>query len=336
MARLLASRRQFGLFQIPMKVLITGATGFIGGAVARLAVERGHQVTALCRERPKDGRGIRWGTIDELTSRAEPQDVVIHVAALRHRHGVPHEEYARNNLELTTRVIDLAKKSKVARFVDVSSIAVYGWPEREKLPIDETFPNAPVGPYGRSKIACEDKVIASGLPYTIVQPSITYGPGDTNGMVEKMLRMIAKGFFVVPGLGSTRVQLVYIDDLARIILLAAQSETTLGQRFIATYKDPIAVRTLVGLLADAVGRKILPVGPPKSVLRAGARVFEALDAAKLWRGEPPLTREKLDTISVDRAYRIDRMRSLLGTEPHVGYVEGIRRTAEALGLYRKS
>ena len=171
------------------------------------------------------------------------------------------------------------------------------------------------------------------LPWTIVQPSITYGPGDTNGMIDKMMRMISRHAFVVPGLGRTRVQLVYIDDLARVTVIAADAPAALGARFICTYKDPIRVDDLVQRMAGLVHGRIAPVGPPTALLRAAALGFEAMDSLGLFRGrEPPLTREKLATISVDRAYRIDRLRDLLGTEPCIGYDQGLLRTARALNL----
>ncbi len=167
-------------------------------------------------------------------------------------------------------------------------------------------------------------------PWTIVQPSITYGPGDTNGMVDKMVRMIRQGAFVVPGLGRTRVQLVYIDDLARLSVDALEMRPR-GERFICTYRDPIRVADLVRSIARAARTRVVPVGPPVALLRAAARGFEALDALGVFRGrEPPLTREKLATISVDRAYRIDKMRAVLGKEPEVGYDVGLARTVGAI------
>jgi nucleoside-diphosphate-sugar epimerase len=215
----------------------------------------------------------------------------------------------------------------------VSSIAVYGWPPPARLPIDESFPFAPLGPYGRSKVATEELVSTSGVPFTIVQPSITYGPGDTSGMIDRMMRLVARRTFVVPGLGKTRVQLVHIDDLARIVVGATESRAAAGHRFICTYRDPIRVGDLVRLIARAVGVRLPTVGPPVAVLRVAARAFEALDVLGAFRGaQPPLTREKLATISVDRAYRIETMRRLLGTEPHIGYVEGLEDTARSLGL----
>jgi nucleoside-diphosphate-sugar epimerase len=291
----------------------------------------GWTVAALSRTQPAQViEGVTYATQIELESAPATFDALIHAAAVRHRHGVPSEIYGPANLALTRDMLALAKRSRIQRFVDISSISVYGWPPR--LPINESYPTQPIGPYGRSKAESERLVVESGLPYTIVQPSITYGPGDTNGMIDKMLHMVSRGRFVVPALGNTRVQLVYIDDLARIICLATTDPKALGERFIATYRNPIFVSDLVSLLAQTVRRFIVPVGPPMGFLRLAARGFELLDAAGLWNGEPPLTREKLDTISVDRAYKIDKMRALLGTEPQVGYAEGLRRTAVHMGL----
>jgi nucleoside-diphosphate-sugar epimerase len=316
-----------------MKVAITGATGFIGGAIAREASARGHEVTAPYRNAKPDVAGVKWVPWTDWIGQSDRFDVIIHSAAIRHRHGVPNDEYERINTEVTGNVVARAKRSKVTRFVYVSSIATYGWPEPSKLPIDETFPDAPIGPYGRSKVETERLVAHAGLPYTIVQPSITYGPGDTNGMIDKMMRMIAKSAFILPGLARTRVQLLYVEDAARLTLDASTSERTLGQRFICTYKEPIRVGDLVQRIARAVHGFVLPVGPPTALLRFAARGFEAMEHVGLFGGrEPPLTREKLATISVDRAYRIDRMRDLLGTEPRIGYDEGLALTATSLGL----
>jgi nucleoside-diphosphate-sugar epimerase len=315
-----------------VRVAVTGATGFLGHAIAREAAARGHDVVAPFRSAPpKDRAPVRWVPWDDWERGAEPFDLVLHAAALRHRHGVPNSEYAQVNVDLTDRVIARAKRAKVGRLLYVSSIATYGWPKR--LPIDESFPLDPVGPYGRSKIETERRVEASGLPFTIAQPSITYGPGDTNGMIDKMMRMIAKSAFVLPGLGLTRVQLVYVEDVARIFLDAAVSPRTLGQRFICTYKEPIRVRDLVQRIARTVRGHVLPFGPPTALLRLAGAGFEGLEALGVLGGrEPPVTREKLATISVDRAYRIDRMRDLLGTEPRIGYDEGLLLTARSLGL----
>ncbi|MDP9036687.1 MAG: NAD(P)-dependent oxidoreductase, partial [Myxococcota bacterium] len=275
--------------------------------------------------------GATWQPFESWLPGSAPFDAVVHSAALRHRHGVAGDDYLRVNGELTQAVMARAERGG-AHLVHLSSISVYGWPPPARLPIDESFPFAPLGPYGASKVATEELVMRGRVGWTIVQPSITYGPGDTNGMIDKMMRLIARHAFLVPGLGRTRVQLVYIDDLARLTVDAAVNRPR-GERFICTYRDPIEVGDLVGRIARVVHGRIAPWGPPTALLRIAARALEALEGVGFFAGrEPPLTREKLATISVDRAYRIDRLRAVLGAEPEVGYDDGLARTARAMGL----
>ena len=314
-----------------MTVAVTGATGFIGGHVARAIASRGVPVVALHRRAtaPAPRPGIAWTTFEDFESQAGPLDGLVHVAAVRHRHGVPPEEYGRQNVALTARLL-AAAKGRGGRFVDVSSIAVFGWPP--VLPIDETRPFAPVGPYGRSKVETERMVRESGLPYAIVRPSITYGPGDTNGMIDKLFRLVKAGRYRLVGNGSSRVQLVYVEDLAHGIAEAALRPGLDGAEFICTYREPITIRALSALVASIAGRPLPALGVPLGVARAAGIALEILErlGVRFSGGEPPVTREKLQTVTVDRAYRIDRMRGLLGWEPPTSYEEGLRLTAAAL------
>lgn len=315
-----------------MHVLITGATGFVGGGIARAALARGWHVSATYRGTPPaNTSAIEWRTLDacEAEPPSERFDAVIHAAAIRHRHGIEPGTYARTNAELTRRAVRIAQKY-ADRLVLISSIAVYGRPK--ELPIDESFPQIPAGEYGCSKVECERAVREAGTCYTIIQPSITYGPGDSNGMMDKILRMVARGRFVLPGFGRSRVQLIYIDDLARLVLDAATSPQTRNETFICAYQNPISIRELVRLAADAVGARPPLVSLPVALLRLGAMAFELGESTGLIAGEPPITREKLATVTVDCAYRVDHMCELLADEPHVHYDEGFRRTAYSLGL----
>ncbi len=314
-----------------MTVVVTGATGFIGGHVARELAARGVPVVALHRRHPAPAviPGVTWETFEEWERQGEASEALVHAAAVRHRHGVPPEEYGRQNVALTERLLKGAR-GRVSRFVDVSSIAVYGWPR--ELPIDETRPFAPVGPYGRSKVTTEQLVRSSGLPYAIVRPSITYGPGDTNGMIDKLLRLVKAGRYRVVGKGESRVQLVFARDLAFALAEVALRPGLDGAEFICTYRDPISILRLSSLAADVAGRRSPGLHVPLAVALAAGIAFETLErlGVRFPGGEPPVTREKLQTVTVDRAYRIDRMRGLLGWEPPTSYEEGLRKTAQAL------
>lgn len=313
-----------------MTVIVTGATGFIGGHVAREIARRGLPVVALHRRPspPPRTRGVDWLSYDDWERGGEPASALVHAAAVRHRHGVPADEYGRQNVALTARLL-AAARGRVGRFVDVSSIAVFGWPK--DLPIDESCAFAPVGPYGRSKVATEQMVRDSGLPYAIVRPSITYGPGDTNGMIDKLFRLLRAGRYRVVGAGTSRVQLVFVEDLAFAIAEAALRPGLDGAEFICTYREPISMLRLSALAGEAAGRPVPSLRVPLPLAFAAGVTFELLERLGLRfpGGEPPVTREKLLTVTVDRAYRIDRMRGLLGWEPPTSYEAGLRETALA-------
>ncbi|MGZ6988544.1 MAG: NAD-dependent epimerase/dehydratase family protein, partial [Thermoanaerobaculia bacterium] len=292
---------------------------------------RGIPVVALHRHAapPAPRPGIVWTTFEDFECHESSFDALVHVAAVRHRHGVPPEEYGRQNVALTARLL-AAAKGCVGRFVDVSSIAVFGWPP--ELPIDESRPFAPVGPYGRSKVETEQMVRTSGLPYAIVRPSITYGPGDTNGMIDKLFRLVKSGRYRLVGSGSSRVQLIYVEDLAHAIVETALRPGLDGAEFICTYREPITMRALSALVAEVVGRRLPALSVPLGLAWIAGFAFETLEKLgfRFSGDEPPVTREKLQTVSVDRAYNIERMRGLLGWEPPTTYEEGLRRTADAL------
>jgi nucleoside-diphosphate-sugar epimerase len=265
-----------------VRIAVTGATGFIGGAIVREASSHGHEVIALCRAAPAPpavSPTVSWQRLDEWLARSDRVDVVIHAAALRHRHGISGDEYSRVNVELTRHLLARFGRlaSNVARFVHISSISVYGWPARIAFLSTNPSPMTRSGRMVEAKRRQKNLVRTAGVPWTIVQPSITYGPGDTNGMVDKMMRMIARHHFVVPGLGRTRVQLLYIDDLARVTLIAAQTTRRRRARFICTYPIPIRVGDLVGRMARLVHGRVAPFGPPTALLRMAARGFEALE-----------------------------------------------------------
>ncbi len=254
-----------------MTVAVTGATGFIGGHVARAFASRGVPVVALHRHAPPPAprAGIEWTTFDDFERRGGSFEALVHVAAVRHRHGVPLEQYGRQNVALTARLL-AAAKGRVGRFVDVSSIAVFGWPP--DLPIDENQPFAPVGPYGRSKVETERMVRTSGLPYAIVRPSITYGPGDTNGMIDKLFRLVKAGRYRLVGSGSSRVQLVYAEDLAHAIVETAirdpastprsSSARTATRSPFARFRALVAQRSSAGLSRRSESRSGSRERPP--------------------------------------------------------------------------
>jgi len=239
---------------------MTGATGFVGGATMRQAIEAGWHVRALTR-RPQPAReGVTWiaGALDKPDSLAEMaagSDVVTHIAGVV---NVPtRAAFEAGNATATGHVIDAARRAGVARFIHVSSLAA-----REPGLSD----------YGWSKERAENIVQGSNLDWTIVRPPAVFGPGDTE-MLD-LFRMARRGIALLPPTG--RMSAIYVDDLAGLLVtLAADRDTSVG----AIYEpddgrtDGWSHRSFARAIGRAVGRShVATLAIPRSVLKAGGQI----------------------------------------------------------------
>lgn len=258
-------------------------------------------------------------------------DLLVHSAAVRHRHGTSAADYRASNVELVEALVRAAA-GRVGRFVFVSSVGVYGWPR--ELPISEMTLKTPNTLYSATKIAAE-KLVARlgrelGLAYTIVRPTIFYGRGDTNGMLEKLAAMIRARRYLIVGSGENVLHHTHVDDVVDGIFSLASNERARNDDFIVAGPETITLSRLSELVAKALGRTVPPVHVPLRLARA---VATAIDIAS-WRGfafqdrEPPINNEKLDVMTLDVAFDPSKARSA-GFEPRIGYVEGVRRTLGA-------
>ena len=260
-------------------------------------------------------------------------DVVFHAAAIRNRWGTPPDEYRRANVEGTCRLLDAAV-GRARRFVYVSSVGVLGWPGVQG--IDESFPipmRSGKADYHGTKAEAECLVRACGgaIEAVVARPTITYGPGDADGMVTRLAAMIARGRFLRVGRGTNHVHLTYIDDMVRGLVLAGTHAAAAGQTFILAGPRSIAVRDLVARIEQALGLAPRTLYVPEMVARPIAWGVEGLyrlaSAVKMSGAScPPLTRDKIDVLCVHRGFSSAKAGRLLGYAPRVDYDEGLGRT----------
>ncbi len=250
---------------------MTGATGFVGGATLRQAIEAGWHVRALTRRPQPEREGVTWiaGALDDrqsLTEMAAGADVVMHIAGVV---NVPNRAaFEAGNATATANVVKAARDAGVTRFVHVSSLAA-----REPALSD----------YGWSKERAEAVVQESGLDWTIVRPPAVFGPGDTE-MLD-LFRMVRRGIALLPPSG--RMSAIYVDDLARLLVaLAADRDASIGQ----VYEPDDGVpggwshRGFARAIGRAVGRAYVPtLTTPALLLKAGGRIDRLVrrDRAKL-------------------------------------------------------
>jgi nucleoside-diphosphate-sugar epimerase len=209
-------------------------------------------------------------------------------------------------------------------------VGVFGFPER--LPIAETHPFAPRTLYSVTKVEAEALVrrraAELGVPFAIVRPTIIYGRGDTNGMLDKLAAMIRSGRYRVVGDGQNVLHHTYIDDVVRGILAAARSDAALGEDFILCGPETITLERLGQLVGEAVGRPVPRLHVPLPLARAVAAACDVLT----YRGlafshrEPPINNEKLDVMAVPISFSGEKAARLLGFRAATSYREGIAAT----------
>ena len=238
----------------PVRVAVTGGTGFVGSRLIDALIGAGHDISALTR-RPQDGRrSVNWvaGSLEDqaaLDRLAVGADALIHVAGVINADEAGFEA---GNVHGTAAIIAAARAAKVPRLVHVSSLAARE-PELSR--------------YGGSKGRSEALVRGSGLDFAIVRPPAVYGPGDMETL--ELFRMAKRGLILLPPAG--RLSLIHVDDLARLMLVLATGGTPprLTEPDDGT-PGGWTHRELAQALAVAVGSKSIALSMPRAAVRFGA------------------------------------------------------------------
>jgi len=272
------------------RILVTGATGFVGSEILARARARGINARSLSRRAApqlssSDDFVLADWTEDRLGDVVEGVDAVIHCASVVHRPGAPSEEYVRFNVEASRALAAACRARAVPRLVFLSTIKVYG--ETPVGTIDESTPLAPESPYARTKLEAEallDRAAHGGGPeLVILRLCPVFGVGD-KGNVRTMIRAIARRRFAVPGDGSNQKSLVHVSTVAEVALAAC----TRGRgTFVVADRAVPSVAQLSDTIAHAVN-KARPLRVPASLLYLAAGGFEV--GCRVLRREPRIHR----------------------------------------------
>jgi len=256
-------------------VLVTGATGFIGGRLAeRLVVEHGARVRALVRSFSRSVRLARFpielvqGDLrspESIDRAVAGCDYVFHCA-----YGSDGQDDARRvvNAQGTRHVLDAALTHRIRRVVHTSTVSVYG--TTPDGPLDETAPRVKTGfAYGDSKIEAEETAlgyVARGLSVSVVQPTVVYGPfGPT--FTVKPLQLLKTGRVILVNGGDGLANLVYVDDVVSGMILAATQEAAHGESFILSGSEPTTWREFYAAHEAMLGRSATVSMTPDEALK---------------------------------------------------------------------
>ncbi len=317
-----------------MKVLVTGASGFLGSWVAERLTHQGHDVRALVR---KTSNRKHLGTLPRVElaegsveDAPRVRDAVRGVDAIVHCAGLvkarTEEDLRRTNVTGTRNLIAAAREAApgLKRFVHVSSLEASGpATDGRPVPLEQ---EQPCTAYGRSKLASEKAVLdARGdLPVTVLRPGAIYGPRDQE--ILEAFKSVKRGLMPTIAGGGALGVFVYGPDCADACIRAIDAETPSGQVYFVDDGSPVTQRQFLEMVEDALGRKaLIRMSLPAGVLRTVARGVEmygrATDKAVM------LTREKANMLLQHFVCDSTRTREELGWKPEVPLREGVRQTA---------
>lgn len=315
-----------------MRVLVTGATGFLGGHLVMEMAKGPHVPVCACREGsdtgPIDRLGLEKVRFDLTDSSSmeealEGVDAVFHLAAYYTFTGRK-ELYEKVNVQGTGMLLRACREKGVRRFLYCSSTEAMG--PIAHPPADEDAPLDPQYEYGRSKVRAEELVRASGLDWTILRPSGIYGPSNVDDVAYYFITSfngLASKFII--GTGKNLIQFVHVQDVVRAFLLALDRPISVGRSYIISQARPYTYEEVYRLLAEILGKREPRWRLPKRLAWTLMLPIEGFNALLrrdnfLWR------RETVSSVTSDRGFSIERARRELGYEPRYDLPEGMRET----------
>jgi nucleoside-diphosphate-sugar epimerase len=320
-----------------MRVLVTGAGGFIGSMLAKRLVANGHEVRCLvhrARERllQLNATLVQGDVVipETLKPAMEGVDIVFHLAARASDWG-SRELFMHINAGGTQQVLDAAIAAGVKRFVLLSSLAVHRF--IGYVDADETAPaDQDRYPYGASKVAAERAVIAARdagrIATTIVRPGLViHGPEDTTSFIY-MAPLLKKGSWIHVGGGKPLMCYSYVENLADGLILAGTLAQGANETFVITDDLRMTWTAYISTLMKVFQVKEKSFSIPVPIARAAGITTEMLFRLIRARNPPAITDYRTALVSRDFHFSCEKAKRVLKYSPRVPFEEGLRRTVE--------
>jgi nucleoside-diphosphate-sugar epimerase len=303
-------------------IAVTGASGFVGGYLARALAASGHRVLSFGR-RPLGA--VRTPLPDYHTwdiargpIAASRVDAVVHCAAMVGDWGTGRAYHAVNVRGMHAVLESFATAD---RFVHVSTTSVYS----DAVPVVNVDEDAPVGDcaysaYGRSKAEAERVLLAAGRPAIVLRPHVIYGPGDTT-LLPRLLAAERFGRLPVPGTGRNHVSVTHVENLAIAVERALRAPVVRGVFNVSDADSPTVDELLTTVLARIGSRARVRYIARPTAWHAATMCEWLWRTARVTHG-PPLTRYVVGQLADEHTVNITRARTVLGYEPRWSYRDG--------------
>lgn len=312
------------------KALVTGANGFVGSNLVRGLLKKGYHVTCMVRRTSNlssiDGLSVSYKYVDynsipSLQEACKDQQIVFHIAAKVRE--LTEKRYFNANVEVTRKLLEAVKGSSVEKFNFLSTQAAAG-PARGLKPKKETCECNPISYYGKSKLAAEELVREEcPVPWIIIRPPSVYGPYDRDFL--QYFKLVNKHLAPLAGFKKKYLSLVYVEDLVRMILLAAESKPAHNQTFFAGDGNIYKLENFIDAVKKAMGKKVINLHIP---------IFLSYLLALFNEGMKHFTKKQA-IINVQKVKEmkqchwlcsIEKAQKLLNYQPHHSLQEGVNET----------
>jgi len=305
------------------RVLVTGASGFIGNTAVRMLARAGWSVRAALRAGARLDADVEKVIVGELSPDTDwsealrSVDAVLHLAARVHvmnDHAAdPLAEFRRANVAGTRRLAAQAAAAGVGRFVYMSSIKVNGERTFEGRPFRASDAPAPIDPYGVSKLEAERELAAIGAATTMqicsIRPVLVYGPG-VKGNFASLMRVVAKGLPLPLGSIENRRSLVSVTNLVDLAMSCLSDPRAAGQTFLVSDGVDLSTSDLLRRIGEALDRRARLINVPPALLRGVASVL----------GRSAVASRLCDSLQVDISPTCER----LNWAPPQSVTDGLR------------
>ena len=285
------------------KIVITGANGFVGSALAIKLLKSGYEVTCLVRtgsdvdliENELNICYINYNNLEEIKSVLQGKDILIHVAALTRARKW--ETFQKINIDLTETLLNICNNSSIKQFIFMSSQAVAGPALNEHSGKKEEDSPNPITMYGKSKLLAEEIIRRNAkIQWTIIRPVSVYGAGDKDFLA--LFKMVKNHFVFLNSFRIKYYNLLHIDELTNLIERAINNKDAFNETFFAANPRIIKNSDLHKLIGEAINSKTIAIRIPEFLLFPIASVLEFISLI-FKRKFPIINRDKVKEFKED-------------------------------------
>lgn len=320
------------------RILVTGATGFVGSHVAERLKQQGHQVVTIARGSSDVGFLEKLGVElvrGDLTDQAaiskamQGVDAVVNCAAKVGDWGSV-DSYREVNVGSVALLLEECKKSK-PRFVHISSLGVYEAKDHDQT--DETVPPPAqhMDGYTQTKVEAENLVLGYSklhhLPVVILRPGFVYGPRDRT-VLPRLMQSLRDGHVRYIGSKDKAMNTIYVGNLADAVMLALEKPNALGQIYNLTDDELVTKQRFMETIADGAGLPRPTKTVPLGLAKVAAAVVERIAKLRGRKDAPRITRARVKFLGLNLSFSCAKAKRELGYKPAANFEQGMKQTLD--------